>query len=44
VRGLKAAFRIKAEGTGQTLYPFRKAAAAPNINPLSDTAVAASAE
>ena len=43
VRGLKPPFVLKAEGTDQTLYSISKSGGRTNINPLSDTAVAASA-
>jgi hypothetical protein len=43
VRGLKPPFVLKAEGTDQTLYSISKSGGRANINPLSDTAVAASA-
>ena len=43
VRGLKPPFVLKSEGTDQTLYSISKSGGRANINPLSDTAVAASA-
>ena len=43
VSGLKPPFVLKAEGTDQTLYSISKNGGRANINPLSDTAVAASA-
>src|SRR5574341_755650 len=43
VRGLKSPFVLKAEGTDQTLYSISNNGGQANINPLSDTAVAASA-
>jgi hypothetical protein len=44
VKGLKPPFVLKAEGTDQTLYSISKSGGRANINPLSDTAVAASAD
>jgi hypothetical protein len=41
VRGLKPPFVLKAEGTDQTLYSISRSGGRANINPLSDTAVAA---